>query len=72
MEEGLRAARCTAPTVGNELFRGTAGGSWTRPYGECGNGCVLLVGAGPRPARPDSHRERWFGKRRRGFEPQLF
>ena len=29
------------------------------------NGFVFLVGAGPRPARQDSHRERWLVKARR-------
>ena len=28
------------------------------------NGFVFLVGAGPRPARQDSHRERWLVKAR--------
>ena len=46
------------------------GGSWTRPYGKCRNRCVLLVGAGPRPARRDSHRNRWLGKPRRVRKPQ--
>ena len=30
---------------------GFAGGSWTRPYGGYRSDCVVLVGAGPRPAR---------------------
>ena len=42
-----------------------AGGSGTRPYGELRKRFHTFVGAGPRPARQDSHRERWFGKPRR-------
>ena len=42
-----------------------AGGSGTRPYGELRKRFHAFVGAGPRPARQDSHRERWFGKPRR-------
>ena len=49
------------------------GGSWTRPYGGYRSDCVVLVGAGPRPARQDLHRERWLGKARRrsGTAPVL-
>ena len=52
---------------------GFAGGSWTRPYGGYRSDCVVLVGAGPRPARQDLHRERWLGKARRrsGTAPVL-
>ena len=42
-----------------------AGGSGTRPYGELRKRFHTFVGAGPRPARQDSHRKRWLGKPRR-------
>ena len=52
---------------------GFAGGSWTRPYGGYRSDCVVLVGAGPRPARQDSYRECWLGnaRRRSGTAPVL-
>ena len=39
-----------------------------RPYGGCRSGYFFLVGAGPRPARRDSHRARWLDKARCGTE----
>ena len=38
-----------------------------RPYGGYGSSSIFLVGAGPRPARQDSYRERWLGKPRRRY-----
>ena len=38
-----------------------------RPYGGYGSSSIFLVGAGPRPARQDSYRERWLGKLRRRY-----
>ena len=40
-----------------------------RPYGGYGSSSIFLVGAGPRPARQDSYRERWLGKPRRRYWP---
>ena len=39
-----------------------------RPYGGCRSGYFFLVGAGPGPARRDSHRARWLDKARCGTE----
>ena len=43
-------------------------GGWGHPpLRGCRDGPVLLPGAGPRPARQDSHRERWLKKPRRSY-----
>ena len=58
----LASGQTPSPFEGEGL---RAGGSGTRPYGELRKRFHTFVGAGPRPARQDSHRKRWLGKPRR-------
>ena len=58
----LASGQTPSPFEGEGL---RAGGSGTRPYGELRKRFHAFVGAGPRPARQDSHRKRWLGKPRR-------
>ena len=44
---------------------GKRAATWGRPYDVYRNGFVFSVGAGPRPARQDTHRERRVSKARR-------
>ena len=41
---------------------GKRAATWGRPYDVYRNGFVFSVGAGPRPAHQDMHRERWLSK----------
>ena len=58
----LASVQTPSPFEGEGL---RAGGSGTRPYGDLRKRFHTFVGAGPRPARQDSHRKRWPGKPRR-------
>ena len=68
----MRAGEDTRPyaDAGTVLFssqgpvRDRPAGAHCAPLRRIQNGFVFLVGAGPRPARQDSHRERWLVKAR--------